>query len=61
MATKEDPSVGAVNALDLKILKTSGFVGWVLSMEIMASTQEMKLKQDPESISLDNSIQLCQY
>ena len=40
-----------------KLLKTSGFVEFALSMEIMASTQEMKLKQDPELISLDNSIQ----
>jgi hypothetical protein len=34
--------VGAVNAKNLKILKTSGFVEWVLSMEAMASTQETK-------------------
>ena len=58
---REDPSVDAVNAKNLETLKTSGFVGWVLSMEVMASTQEMKSKQDPELISLDKSIQLCQY
>ena len=39
---REDPSVDAVNAKNLKTLKTSGFAGWVLSMEVMASTQEMK-------------------
>ena len=56
MAIREDPSVGAVNVKDLKMLKTSGFVEWELFTELMALTQEMKSKQDPELISLVNLI-----
>ena len=44
---------GDLNHLRWTILD---FAEWVLSMEIMALTQETKLKQDPQSISLENLI-----
>ena len=49
--TKEEWHVDAVSARGSRTKRTSGFAGLVPSILHMASTLEMKSKQDPELIS----------